>query len=67
MTTIARLAKRLHRLGITQDAVAAACVPPVTRTMVCKVLNGRAKSARVVVTAQRLALEKQAHALREIA
>lgn len=52
---------------MTQDAVAAACTPPVTRTMVNKVMRERAKSARVVATARRLVLERKAEALRQTA
>jgi hypothetical protein len=54
---LARIERQLKRYGITQDQVGAACEPtPVTRTMVCKVFRGRAKSAKVVATAERLIL-----------
>ena len=58
-STLDRLRRQLKRHGVTHDAIAAACVPPVHRTMVSKAVNGRAKSARVVATAQRLLLEAQ--------
>lgn len=51
---LARLAKDLKKYGVTQEAIAAACDPPVVRTMVNKVVNGKAVSARVVATAVRL-------------
>lgn len=55
--TLDRLNRELKALSITHDDVAAACKPPVHRTMVSKALGARAKSARVVATAERLVLE----------
>lgn len=61
--TLARLNRERQRYRITQERIAAACRPPVHRTMVNKVVNGKARSARVVAAAERLIAEaKSAHA-----
>ena len=50
----------MKRAGITQDQVALAA--NVTRPMVNHVLNRRAKSAKVVATAERLLAERESAA-----
>lgn len=57
MNTLARFKRRLKRLGITQDAVAREA--NVTRPMVNHVLNGRAKSRKVMAAAERLMVERE--------
>jgi transcriptional regulator with XRE-family HTH domain len=57
-TTVAQLKKRLKLLGITQDRIAKEA--GVTRTMVNKVVNGRATSRRVRYTIERLIEERAA-------
>ncbi len=47
-----RLKRRLKRMGISQDAVADES--NVSRPMVNHVLNGRAKSRKVIAACQRL-------------
>jgi len=53
-----RLRRQLENSGVLQKDVAAAA--GVTKFMVCHVLAGRAKSARVVAIAQRLIAEARA-------
>lgn len=57
MNSLARLKRRLKRYGITQEAVAAEA--KVTRTMVNKVINGRAKSRPVLWVIERLLAERE--------
>lgn len=59
--TLARLKRRLKRLGITHDRIAAAA--EVHRTMVVKVLSGHAKSAKVLDAAKRMVEEVAAERL----
>lgn len=54
-TTVARLKRKLHAVGITQQRVAETA--GVDKTHVCHVLAGRAKSANVVRMAKRLIAE----------
>lgn len=49
---LGRLKRRLKRMGISQDAVADES--NVSRPMVNHVLNGRAKSRKVIAACQRL-------------
>jgi transcriptional regulator with XRE-family HTH domain len=51
-TAISRLKRKLKRLGISQEAVADES--NVSRPMVNHVLNGRAKSRKVIAACQRL-------------
>jgi transcriptional regulator with XRE-family HTH domain len=52
VSQVALLKRRLKRLGISQDAVARES--NVGRPMVNHVLNGRAKSRKVIAAAERL-------------
>ena len=56
-TALARLKRRLKRLGITQDEIADEI--NVTRPMVNHVLNGRAKSRKVLAACERLVVERR--------
>jgi len=51
-TSLARLKRQLKSLGITQDRIADEA--NVTRPMVNHVLNGRAKSRKVIAACERL-------------
>jgi transcriptional regulator with XRE-family HTH domain len=55
--TLARLRRRLKRLGISQKAVAQEA--GVSKFLVSHVLAGRAKSANVVAAALRLLAERR--------
>lgn len=57
MNRLARLKHRLKRYGITQDVIAVEA--KVTRTMVNKVINGRAKSRPVMWVIERLLAERE--------
>ena len=52
MTRLAHLKLRVKRAGLTQDRIAREA--KVDRTMVNKVLNGRAKSRPVIFVIERL-------------
>jgi transcriptional regulator with XRE-family HTH domain len=54
---LGRLKRRLRRLGISQNQVAKEI--NVTRPMVNHVLNGRAKSRKVIAACQRLVAARQ--------
>lgn len=56
--TIAKIKRQLKRAGISQDEVAVAA--DVTRTMVNHVVNGRAKSRKVIEAIDRLLHEREA-------
>ena len=56
MRTIARLKRQLKKAGIRHQDVAARAI--VDRTMVVKVLSGKAKSARVLTVAQEMLTER---------
>lgn len=55
MTRLAHLKRRVKRAGITQERIAREA--RVDRTMVNKVLNGRAKSRPVLFVIERLLLD----------
>ena len=57
MNNLERLKRQLKRHRITQDAIADEA--DVTRTMVNHVINGRAKSRKVMAVMVRLLAERQ--------